>query len=184
MATADMLLTAEEYAKLPDNGRLTELVRGRIVEMNPPFAWHGFVCANIVGILHRFVAEHGLGRLLGNDSGVITERDPDTVRGPDVAFFSYARWPKGPIPLKGYPPAAPDLVFEVRSPDQSWRELQAKAIEYLGAGVSVVCVIDPSKLRVTIYDSEEEPRVLNKDDTLTFPTILPGFEVPVAKLFE
>lgn len=34
MATTDTQLTAEEYGRLPENGRPTELVRGRIVEMN------------------------------------------------------------------------------------------------------------------------------------------------------
>lgn len=39
MATvADKLITAEEYAWFPDDGRPTELVRGRIVTMNPPFS--------------------------------------------------------------------------------------------------------------------------------------------------
>ena len=47
MATVDTLLTAEQYAVLPDIGRPTELVRGRIVEMNPPTPWHGYVCGRI-----------------------------------------------------------------------------------------------------------------------------------------
>ena len=33
--------------------------------------------------------EHDLGHVLSNDSGVITERDPDTVRGADISFYSY-----------------------------------------------------------------------------------------------
>ena len=36
------LLTAEEYALLPDDGRLTELVGGRIFEINRPFTSHGY----------------------------------------------------------------------------------------------------------------------------------------------
>ena len=183
MATADMLLTAEKYAQLPDNGRPTELVRGRVIEMNVPTPWHGYVCSNISGILRAFVKERDLGRVMGNDSGVVTERDPDTVRGADVCYYSYARLPKGPLPKK-YLSVVPELVFEVRSPDQGWKQLQAKAIEYIQAGVSVACVADPAKLRVRVYRPEDDPSVLNADDLLNLSDVLPGFEVLVAKLFE
>lgn len=39
MATTESqsLLTAEQYALLPDSGLPTELVRGKAVEMNRPF---------------------------------------------------------------------------------------------------------------------------------------------------
>ena len=77
---------------------------------------------------HRqFCDEHNLGHVVSNDSGVVTERDPDTVRGADVAFYSYGRVPPGPFP-RGYLAVAPELVFEVRSPTiagaypgQGWR---------------------------------------------------------------
>ena len=36
MATVETLLTAEEFGQMPDDGRRTELVRGRIVELPPP----------------------------------------------------------------------------------------------------------------------------------------------------
>src|SRR5438105_2756580 len=100
MATAEApterLLTAEDYLLLPDSGLPNELVRGRIVTMNPPTPFHGYVCANTAGILREFVQPRDLGRVMTNDSGVVTERGPDTVRGADVAFYSYQRLPKGP----------------------------------------------------------------------------------------
>ena len=89
------LLTAEEYGNLPDDGRLTELVRGRIVEMNRPFTSNGYHIVNIWTLLSQFVKYHGLGRVVGGDTGVITQHDPDSVRGPDLAFYSYERIPAG-----------------------------------------------------------------------------------------
>ena len=56
------LLTAEEYGRLPDDGRLTDLVRGRIVEMNWPFTSHGYYVARISQLLTRFVEQHGIER--------------------------------------------------------------------------------------------------------------------------
>ena len=49
------LVTAAEYGRLPDDGRLTDLVRGRIVEMNWPFTAHGYYVARISDLLTRFV---------------------------------------------------------------------------------------------------------------------------------
>src|SRR5690242_20415016 len=103
MATAEALLTAEEYALLPDNGQPTELVRGRIVPLSMPFPRHGQICGKISRIVGNFADQHDLGHVLSNDSGIITEHDPDTVRGADIAFYSYARVPRGPLP-RGYLP--------------------------------------------------------------------------------
>jgi hypothetical protein len=81
-------MTAEQYGRLPDLGYPTELVRGQIKVIDQPYPSHGAICATVTTLLSNFVREHGLGRVVGNDSGVVTERNPDTVRGPDVAYFS------------------------------------------------------------------------------------------------
>ncbi len=70
MATAEMLMTAEEFGRRPDPGHPEELVRGRIVAMPPPDRRHGKVCARTTGILDHFVVEHDLGHVMSNDSGV------------------------------------------------------------------------------------------------------------------
>ena len=87
MSIAEKLLTIDEYAKLPDAG-YNELVRGRIVEMNPPTPKHGKVCGRISFFLNLFISTHDIGHVTTNDSGVITERNPDTIRGADVAFIA------------------------------------------------------------------------------------------------
>src|SRR5207249_8014547 len=93
---AEALFTAEEYAQRPDPGYPEELVRGRIVPMSQPTRRHGQICNKVGRILGNHAEEHDLGHVLNNDSAVITEREPDTVRGADVAFYSFARLPKGP----------------------------------------------------------------------------------------
>src|SRR5438105_8974717 len=95
MATVQTkLLTAEEFyewANRPENrGRQCELERGRIVEMSRPGKLHGMVCANVARILGNFAVARQRGYVCSNDTGVIVERAPDTVRGPDVLFFEDA----------------------------------------------------------------------------------------------
>jgi Uma2 family endonuclease len=183
MASVVQLLTIEEYSQLPDSGRPTELVRGRVVEMNLPKPRHGQVCARVDRIVGAYVDEHDLGHLLINDTGVITGRNPDTLRGADVAFYSYARIPKGPLPDE-YLPQPPELVFEIRSPDDRWTKLLAKAAEYLDAGVSVVCVLEPKTRKAHLFYADRPTEILAADDELTFPEILGDFRVRVGRFFE
>lgn len=180
--TQPMLLTAEEYSALPDDGRTTELVRGRIVEMPSPTSSHGYYCGNIAGLLRDHIRPRDLGRIVTNDSGVRTERGPDTVRGPDVSFYSYSRVPRGPLP-SGYWPA-PELVFEVRSPSDRWAAITAKVGEYLTAGVLVVCVLDPETESMMVYPANAIARRLTADDELTLPEALPDFRVPIRQFFD
>ncbi len=183
MATAEALMTALEFGQRPDPGHPEELVRGRIVAMPPPDRRHGRVCLKSGRILDTFVEEHDLGRVMSNDSGVITERGPDTVRGADVAYYSDARLPRGPL-KPGYGPEVPELIFEVRSAGDPWRKVLRKVGEYLTAGVLKVVVLDPGKRKAHVYSADQEPVVLGPEDELTLPDVLEGFRVPVHRFFD
>jgi Uma2 family endonuclease len=183
MTVIEGLLTAEQFRLLPDNGQPRELVRGRLVEMNMPEPRHGYYCANIAGVLREHVRAHGLGRVMTNDSGVITERGPDTVRGADVAFYSYTRLPPGPLP-EGYLDVSPEVIFEVRSPTDRWAKIMAKVGEYLNAGVLLVGVLDPQTATLSLYPADELPRVLDADDDFSWPELLGDFRVRVQALLE
>jgi Uma2 family endonuclease len=180
---AETLLTAEEFRRLPDNGVPKELVRGKVVVMNIPAPRHGYICVKIVGLLFPFVTDRQLGRLMSNDSGVVTEHNPDTVRGADVAFYSFARFPPGPLP-DGYLDVIPELVFEVRSPTDRWREIRTKTTEYLDAGVITVCVLDSTTQTVHVYNNDLPDRVFKADQELTLPEVLGDFRAAVRLFFE
>ncbi len=183
MATAEALMTAEEFGQRPDPGYPEELVQGRIVEMPPPDRRHGYICLQAGYLLRQFVDEHGLGRVMSNDSAVITERDPDTVRGADIAYYSYARLPRGPL-AKGYGPEIPELVIEVRSASDRWKDVLEKVTEYLKAGVLVVVVLDPEPQVAHVFGADEAPRTLASEDELAYPGPLEGFRVRVGRFFE
>jgi Uma2 family endonuclease len=178
------LMTVEEFAELPDDGRPRELVRGEVVYMNVPFPRHGQICTKIIRLLGNHVEERQLGHVVSNDSGVVTEHDPDTVRGADVAYYSYARVPPGPFPQRAYLPVVPEIAIEVRSPFDRWRHIHAKVDEYLTAGVTWVCVAEDPAERIHVYHSDDSPRILEGDAELTFPDVLPDFRVPVRRFFE
>jgi Uma2 family endonuclease len=183
MSIAEALLTAEEYRLLPANGQRTELVRGRVVPVNVPAPRHGEICVRIVRIVGRHLDDRDAGRLVSNDSGVVTERDPDTVRGSDVAFYSYERVPRGPLP-RGYLPVVPELVFEVRSPGDRWGQVLAKVGEYLEAGVTLVTVLDETTASAPVYRNDQPVQIFPADQELTLPEVLPGFRVVVGRFFD
>jgi Uma2 family endonuclease len=183
MATAEALMTAEEFGRRPDPGYPEELVRGRIIAMPPPDRRHGQVCGQAYYMFRQYVDAHDLGQVLSNDSGVITERDPDTVRGADVAYYSYARLPKGPLP-EGYGPEVPELVIEVRSSHDSWRDILLKVGEYLAAGVLKIVVLDPRSRKAHVYSVDHEPEVLGPEDELAIPELLGEFRVAVHRFFD
>ncbi|MDG3005209.1 Uma2 family endonuclease [Paludisphaera mucosa] len=186
MATVEQtpaLITAEEFARRPDSGYVEELVRGRIIMSPPPGVRHGIVCNRIGKLLAIFVDDHDLGYVVNNDAGVVTERGPDTVRGPDVSYYSYARLPKGDPPT-GYNPSPPELVFEVLSPSDRWGDVLRKVGEYINAGVLVVVVLDPEERNARLFDAAKSSKSFGSDEVLRFESILPGFDVTVGRLFE
>jgi Uma2 family endonuclease len=181
--TAPALLTAEQFAERPDPGYPEELVKGRILAMPVPKPRHGEICGNAVFLLGAHARDRDLGRVLSNDSGVITERGPDTVRGADVSFYSFARVPKGPLP-DGYLETPPDLIVEVLSPSDRWPKVLAKVAEYLEAGTTVVVVLDDERRLAHVYRADGTTRVLAADEELTLPDLLGDFSVKVGRFFE
>jgi Uma2 family endonuclease len=183
MATvAQKLITAEEFFRMPQppDGSQQELVRGVIITMPPPAARHGACCSKIDRRLGNFVEANRLGTVFANDTGFISERDPDTVRGPDVSFWSRERLPELP---EGYIPIAPDLIVEVVSPSDHYSRVQRKVREYLQRGVRMIWVVDPEDRSVTVYRSHQQVAILEENATLSGEDVLPGFTCPVAELF-
>jgi len=184
MSTATNLLTAEQYAELPDpHGYPTELVKGNLVVMVPPTPRHGQICSQVIFLLRQFLESYPLGHVLSNDSGIVTMREPDTVRGADIAFYSFDRVPPGPLP-KGLLDVAPELVFEVRSPSERWSDIHVKSAEYLDAGVRTVGVLDDDSRSLHLFHADRPTQVLQSQEEFTLPEILGDFTVTVSRFFE
>lgn len=181
MATAGIKpITAEEFYTLSPELGDCELVQGEIVTMTPPGFRYGHICRRVSKVVGNHVDDHDLGWLICNDSGMLTQRNPATVRGPDVSYFSYERLPRGE-PLSGYPPVPADVVWEVLSPFDQAKDTSAKVAEYLAIGVRAVCVIDPDQRIVTTYTPGETPQVLSAADSWSLPEVFPDWKVPVTR---
>ncbi|MEK7328580.1 MAG: Uma2 family endonuclease [Chloroflexota bacterium] len=178
----ERLITGKEFAMMADLGR-AELIEGRIVKMPPPQDLHGNCESNFHLLIAAFVKENQLGKVRVGESGVYVRRNPDTVRGMDVAFISNERWAQRKS-TEGYLEIAPDLVVEVLSPDDRWGSVTRKLQDYFSIGVRLVWVADPQTRKVYVCQSLNDIHELAEADTLTGGEVLPGFSVPVASLFE
>jgi len=176
-------MTVEEFAALPPTDTFTELVRGVVVESPLRGFRHGVVCANVGFALFDYVRPRKLGWACSNNVGVITRRNPDTVRGPDLVFISNERLPSI-SKVHGYAEQPPELVVEVRSPEDRLWQLTKKVAEYLDAGVEAVCVVNPQEKIVSIVSRGFAARVLTESDELTLPEVFADFRVPVQAFFE
>jgi Uma2 family endonuclease len=181
--TPPRLLTATEFAQLPqpEDGSQQELVHGIVITLPPPSFYHGQVCSRIDHTLGAFIDAQRLGWITSNDSGVILARNPDTVRGPDLAFWSRERMPEPP--RIGYPDIPPDLVVEVLSPSDVFSQILRKVQQYLRAGTRVVWVVVPEDRSVTVCRAGQDQIILGNGDTLRSDDVLPGLSCLVADLF-
>jgi Uma2 family endonuclease len=179
--TPPALLTAEEFARR-HNGEFVELIDGKVEPIMPGGTRHGQVCVILSRIVGGFIDDHGLGVVCSHDTFVLTQRNPDRVRGADLVYWSRERW-SGVVP-DGMIEAPPDLVVEVRSPTDRWGDVQIKIGEYLNAGVRVVVLLDPKSATVYVHRQDELQQLLHNGDELTLSDVLPGFVVPIARFFE
>jgi Uma2 family endonuclease len=178
---AQKLITAEEFARMPNppDGSRQELIQGVVVTMPPPGTRHGVCCLKIGRRVGGFVDDHNLGTVASNDSGFVTEKNPDTVRGADVAFWSRQRLPAIP---EGYAEVAPELAVEVVSPEDHFSRVQRKLAHYLKCGVSMVWIVDPEDRSVSVYRPGQPTRILGESETLSGEDVLPGFSCVVGDL--
>lgn len=175
-------VTGEELLRMGDIGPC-ELIDGRIVPMSLSGHRHGRLVAIVSTSLETAIRQHRVGgQVLAGDVGIYTRRNPDRVRGADVAFVSEARLARLANAV-GYLDTAPELIVEIVSTDETLERLRVKAMEYLDAGAVVVLVIDPASRTAHVHRRDQPQRLLSCSDTFDAPDILPGVRLSVAPWF-
>ncbi len=186
LTTGTTLVTATELSALSSRlsleGKRTELVRGDLIVMTPAGGRHGQVAHRIGLVIGNHVLDRNLGRVFAAETGFLLQRDPDTVRAPDVAFVAGDRLGPGGAPA-GFLELAPDLAVEVVSPSDSAVAIQAKVDDWLAAGTRLVWVVDPETRSVTVHRRARPAAVFREPDVLDGEPVFSDFSVPVRDLF-
>ena len=182
MTTIKTLMTAEDLLAMPDDGKRYELIRGELIEMAPASHEHGRVAERFGRRMGNFIEDRDLGHGIAAETGVNTERDPDTVRAPDYGFISYERM-AAPPQTRGYADVIPDLVLEVVSPNDRQPNIDAKTQMWLDAGVRLVLVAYPETREVYTHHDDGSVAPYGMGDTVVGDPVLPGFACPLADIF-
>jgi len=174
--------TYAQYAALPDDGQLYEVMDG-VLYMTPAPGWsHQEVVGEIFSYLRSHVRGAGLGGVFM--APVDVELASNTVFQPDVVVLLKASRDK----LRGkHIVGAPDLVVEVVSPGSATYDRHNKNVAYAQAGVPEYWIIDPSARTVevlTLEDRKYKVVGVYQGKAVLPSQIVPGFNVAVEKFFE
>jgi Uma2 family endonuclease len=181
-ANARAYVTAAEFLTHPTVSGPSELVRGEVRMMTPASAAHGVVAGTIFAAINAFVEAGHLGLCFPDNTGFLLPGLGDTVRSPDVAFVRASKLPPEGIGT-GWVVVAPDLVVEILSPNETASELDGKLRDYRAAGTELVWVVDPIARVVHVRIAGAPERRLSEPEMLDGAEVLPGFAIPVARVF-
>ena len=180
---ANKSLTADDLLKLYSEGIRGELIQGEFHPTMSAGVTHGKVVINVAGELRSFVRPRRLGSLMGSDTGILLERDPDTVREPDIAYISAERMPIG-AEVPGYSEVIPDLVVEVASPRDTPQQVEEKVRMWLSYGVRLLWTMRLSAHTVNVYPENGAELTLTEEDVLDGGDVLPGLSWEVSDIFD
>lgn len=175
------LITAEQYFWDHPSPPRSELIRGEIFTMTPPGGFHGSITQDISYAIDHHVRRHQLGRVYAAKTGFMLERDPDTVRAPDVAFIATDRLERAKTAK--FVPIPPDLAVEVNSPSDRASEVQAKVQWWLRCGTREVWVVDQDTKTFSVYRPGGEARVYSADEMLA-TAVLPGLDLTLSTIWD
>lgn len=176
-----MSLTVKDLEKLQsqiDGDYRLELVDGKIIVMSPSGYESDEVAARVIGKLFPYVDENRLGRVTASSAGFILPNS--NTRAPDVSFVTAERLRRAP---RSFAELAPDLMFEVKSPEDTLKKLRDKIDDFLKQGTRIGILIHPEQRWVEIRRSGQNLVTLRDGDMLSVPDLLPGWEVAVSDLW-
>ena len=161
-SAAKPLHTLEDYLALPDERRV-ELIDGVFYDMASPTHLHQAVLLRLAIELAPYADSHPEYELFIAPSDVVLDNDNYTVVQPDLYIVCNE---KDCNKLRFY--GAPDFIIEILSSSSRYHDQFRKLNKYRLAGVREYWIIDPEKLKITVYDLEHEelPETYTFSDTV------------------
>lgn len=188
-APAKARATLADLLAMPDDGTERWLLNGEIVEVGMTIRnrTHARIQSLVSYYLElwRNTQPEPRGAAFAGEAGVRLCDDPEVVVGVDVVYLAPEVAATALADATTTIIAAvPTLAVEILSPSDTVEHLQTKIDTYRDAGVPLVWVLDPHFRTVTVYRPTGEPVMLNASHEIDGGTDLPGFRVPVARLFD
>ena len=170
MATSRVVLTYEDYAALPDDGRRYEIHEGLLSVTPAPGTHHQRVSAKLYVLLHQHVEARSLGEVLYAPVDVILSAT--TVVQPDLLFVDTAR--TAAVSARGIE-GPPSLVVEIISPSTPTIDRRTKLQLYARHRVPYYWIVDPDARAIDGYELADDVYRLALRASGTAPVTLPPF---------
>ena len=171
-------ISLAEFLASPESDDRYEFVDGQVVKKMSPKRFHASLQAELLFFLRTLF--EGKGFVYPEWGIVLTRYGQDWCPVPDLTYISMERLPADvgnemcPVP--------PELVIEIMSEGQTFREFVAKASDYLNAGVLRVWVIDPLHRTLTVFYADRAPETYRGDRLIT-DELFPDLAVTVEQFF-
>ncbi len=188
MATRERIYTVDDVwrlARSPEyHARKICLIDGEMLVTMSPVRLHGRLALRIGRYIADYAEKHNLGEAAVK-VGYHPPNDRKTLLIPDVAFERKAQAEQAIG--AGYTPFMPDLAVEIISPSQSVEQARRKARVYLRHGTAMVWLVHPAEQSAEVWtagnEGEPQSETLDLDDELSGGAVLPGFSLPLRRLF-
>ncbi|HEY1728034.1 MAG TPA: Uma2 family endonuclease [Candidatus Baltobacteraceae bacterium] len=153
-----------------------ELFDGVVHEKVSPQRGHGEIMLNVGILLKAWGGDRGsvameLRAYLGEGVTLV----------PDVAYVSGERLARLSAEEQERPPFAPDIVVEVRSPEDRELRIRRKTELYLAHGATLVLNVDPATRTIRVTDVHGEA-IFRARETIEHAGF-PGLQIPVDDVF-
>ncbi len=170
MAKRDVVLTYEDYAALPEDGRRYEVHDGELSVTPAPSPQHQIASRDLFTILHAHVRQRGLGEVLYAPLDVILARS--AIVQPDIVYLDQTRLERiSPRGIEG----PPTLVVEVLSPSSAAIDRSTKRNLYARHGVPFYWIVDSEGRAIEALALESDGYALVARASGTEPVSLPPF---------
>lgn len=176
----EIILTYDDYAALPNDGKRYEIIEGDIFVSPAPKPNHQNTIGNLFGILYIYLQTHPIGKLYLAPIDLILS--PINVIQPDMLFLSKEKYHlisdrsiEGP----------PDLIVEVLSPTTEKIDRTTKSRLYARFGVTHYWLINPTEKRLEMFHLEDG-RFIGpvKSKTNVTSALFPALSFPLASLWK
>lgn len=162
--------------------RIERTATGDVVIMPPAFSDTGNRNFNLAVQLGIWAEQDGTG--LGFDSSAGFTLANGATRSPDASWLKIEKWNALTEEEKAsFAPICPDFVIELRSASDTLKGLKAKMQEYIENGVSLGWLIDRRNRTIYIYRPNQEVQILENPAQVSGDPELPGFSLPMAKIW-
>ena len=178
LSDAELLAFCEKH----DSLRVERDEHGVLLLMTPATGTTANANLYLSRVFGNWTEEDGRGLAFDSSGGFSL---PDgSMRSPDVAWMSFARWNQlTEDQQNSFVPAVPEFVIELRSKTDRLRTVERKMEKWIANGAQLAWLIDPKEKTATLYRQNREPERLSNPAEVVGEGPIAGFSLPLARIF-